>query len=60
MNVDEICDMLKKCCDEHFDTQSVINWKCINVDNLSVCKVSYKIICLFSIQFYIQSIITLF
>ncbi|XP_022164341.1 fanconi-associated nuclease 1-like [Myzus persicae] len=37
MNVDQICDMLKKCCDEYYDTQSVVNWKYMNVDNLDLC-----------------------
>eukprot|EP00102_Acyrthosiphon_pisum_P023119 XP_016660329.1 PREDICTED: fanconi-associated nuclease 1 [Acyrthosiphon pisum] len=38
MNVDQICDMLKKCCDEYYDTQSVVNWKYMNVDNLPLCR----------------------
>lgn len=40
MSFDEICDMLKIYCDEHFNTQSVINWKFVNVDNLPMCRVS--------------------
>lgn len=38
MNVDQICDMLKNCCDEYYDTQSVVNWKFMNVANLSLCQ----------------------
>lgn len=38
MNVDQICDILKKFCDEYFETQSVINWKYMNVDNLPLCR----------------------
>uniref|UniRef100_A0A2S2PDF8 Fanconi-associated nuclease n=1 Tax=Schizaphis graminum TaxID=13262 RepID=A0A2S2PDF8_SCHGA len=38
MNVDQICDILKNYCDEYYDTQSVVNWKYMNVDNLSLCR----------------------
>ncbi|VVC25455.1 VRR-NUC domain [Cinara cedri] len=38
MSVDQICDMLKTRCDEYFNTQSVINWNYMNVDNLPQCK----------------------
>lgn len=44
MNVDQICDMLKKCCDEYYDTQSVVNWKYMNVDNLPLCRVSSSLL----------------
>jgi len=44
MNIDQICDMLKEYCEKHYDTQSVINWKFINVDKIPLCKVSsYKV-----------------
>lgn len=33
--------MLKTRCDEYNDTQSVINWKLMNVDNLPQCKVRF-------------------
>lgn len=56
MSVNEICDMLKIYCDEHFETQSVVNWKFINADNLPICRVNYQIICLFIIQFYVHII----
>lgn len=39
MNVDQICDMLKNNCDKYYDTQSVVNWKYMNVDNLDMCRV---------------------
>jgi len=44
MNVDQICDILKKCCDEYYDTQSVVNWKYMNVDNLPLCHVSLSLL----------------
>lgn len=40
MNVDQVCDMLKVRSDEHFNTQSVINWKLLNVDNLPQYRVN--------------------
>jgi len=40
MNVVQICDILKNYCDEYCDTQSVVNWKYMNVDNLPLCQVS--------------------
>jgi len=39
MNVAQICDVLKKSCDKYCDTQSVVNWKYMNVDNLHLCRV---------------------
>lgn len=44
MNVDQICEMLKERCDLYYDTQSVINWKFMDVNNLPLCKVSVHII----------------
>lgn len=41
MNVEQICDLLKERCDEYLDTQSVINWKFMNNDNLQLCRVSF-------------------
>ncbi|KAL4121330.1 hypothetical protein QTP88_013864 [Uroleucon formosanum] len=38
MNIDQICDILKKCCDEYYNIQSVVNWKYMNVDNLPLCR----------------------
>lgn len=40
MDVNQICDMLKVRCEEYYDTQSVIQWNFMNVDNLPQCKVS--------------------
>lgn len=40
MTVDQICDTLKTCCDKYFKTQSVVNWKFMNTDNLPICKVN--------------------
>lgn len=39
MNINQICVMLKTRIDEHFDTQSVINWKMIIVENLPLYRV---------------------
>lgn len=39
MSADKICDTLRTGCEEHFEIQSVINWKIMNVGNLSLCKV---------------------
>lgn len=44
MNIDQICDILKKCCDEYYNIQSVVNWKYMNVDNLPLCRVSLPLL----------------
>lgn len=40
MDVNQICEILKIRCEEYYDTQSVINWYFMSVDNLPLCKVS--------------------
>lgn len=60
MTVDQICDILKTGCDKYYETQSVVNWKFMNNDNLPMCKVSDEAILFVFILIFICQLIIIY